>query len=188
MHVSQDESPGGAEGLDGRPANLFWRILQSVCDDLVITSFALTLAWALGVLPLPAERLDVSGGPRAVAEAVSRAVTPARAGATLLIYAAGKFVYYVAFVAWGGRTPACHLLRLRIVRADGAPASVGNAVRRAVAGGVIGHTPVVGQLLRIGDYLMALFNRRKQAVRDMVAGTMLVHSIPPRRRGRRPAG
>jgi uncharacterized RDD family membrane protein YckC len=98
-----------------------------------------------------------------------------RAAATLLIYAAAKFVYYVAFVTWGGRTPACYLLRLRIVRTDGAPASASDAVKRAVAGGIIGHTPGVGQLLRIGDYLAALFNRRKQAMRDMVAGTMLVH-------------
>lgn len=182
MDLPRDESQGGAGVPDGRPANILWRILQAVCDDLVITSFVLPLAWALGVLSLPAEWPDVSGGPRAFAEAAARAVTPAQVGATLLIYAAAKFVYYVAFVTWGGRTPACYLLRLRIVRTDGAPASAGNAVRRAVAGGLIGHTPGVGQLLRIGDYLAALFNRRRQAVRDMLAGTMLVHQ--PRRGGR----
>ena len=162
-----------------RPANILWRIFQGVIDDWLITAVALGLAWQAGVLPKLqfVEHNESQSGYAYVVETLKRYLPlTAQIGATLLIYAVIKFIYYVALVAWKGQTLACYLLGLRIVMADGTPATFGSAAKRAFAGGVISHTPFIGHVLRLGDYLATFFNPRKQAVRDLVADTMLVHA------------
>jgi uncharacterized RDD family membrane protein YckC len=159
-----------------KPANIVWRIFQGLIDDLIVTFIALLVAWAAGVLPYKVELPDFNKGFSSVVEMAQRYLPlTAQLGATLFIYVAFKFIYYVVFVAWSGRTPACYMLRLRIVMSDGGAVSLSGSLKRAIAGGVISHTPVVGHILRFVDYLATLFNGRKQAVRDMVANTMLVH-------------
>lgn len=159
-----------------RPANVVWRIFQGLIDDLIVTFIALLIAWGVGVLPYKVQLPDLNKGFSSVVEMAQHYLPlTAQLGATLFIYVAFKFIYYVVFVAWSGQTPACYMLRLRIVMSDGRAVALSGALKRAVAGGVISHTPVVGHILRFVDYLVTLFNRRKQAVRDMVADTMLVH-------------
>lgn len=169
--------------LPMQPANIVWRILQGVIDDLIVTFIALIIAWVVGALPDRTQWIDPRKDFSTVVEALMTYLPlTAQLGATLFIYAAFKFSYYVMFVAWNGQTLACFVLRLRIVMTDGSPVSLSSAVKRALAGGVISHTPLIGHILRFGDYLATLFNRRKQAVRDMVADTMMVHVASPERR------
>ena len=161
---------------DSTPANILWRVAHAVTDDAIVTGVALLVAWAAGVLPSPQDLLAPTGATRSLAESVRSYLCLAlRVGAVVGIYAAIKFMYYVCFVAWGGQTPGCRLLRLRVVMVDGSPATFRAAVARAVAGGIASHAPGVGHVLRLGDYLAALLNRRRRAVRDLAAGTMLVH-------------
>jgi uncharacterized RDD family membrane protein YckC len=166
-----------------RPANILWRISQGVIDDWLITAVALGLAWQGGVLPKLqfVEHNQSLSGYADVVEWLKRYLPlTAQIGATLVIYAVIKFIYYVSLVAWKGQTLACYLLGLKIVMADETPATFGSAIKRAFAGGVISHTPFIGQLLRLGDYVATFFNPRKQAVRDIVADTMLIHADVPK--------
>lgn len=158
-----------------RPANILWRIMQGGVDDLIITAGALGLAWGLGVITVPANFIRLPRDLTFVEDVSNHLTLAARAGAVFAIYVAMKLAYYTAFVACGGKTPACYLLRLRVVRVDGRPVSLAGSAKRAVAGGALSHAPVVGHFIRFVDYAVALFNRRKQAVRDIIAGTMLVH-------------
>jgi uncharacterized RDD family membrane protein YckC len=175
MHESPTDQRDIGEQLV--PANIWWRILQGVLDDLVVTAVALFLAWELGLLPRKQQFIDAQELSASIVALVQTYLPlTGRLGATLFLYATIKFVYYVFFVFYGGQTPACWLLSLRIVRCDGRPASLSTAVKRAVAGGVISHAPFIGHVLRFIDYLAALFNKRNQAVRDMVAETLLVHN------------
>jgi uncharacterized RDD family membrane protein YckC len=149
-------------------------------DGTVTTSVTLLLAWALGLLS--GVTSASAGQSFAIGAGLARApqwmTLVTSVGATLTIRILVVFLYDTASVAVGGQTIACRLLRLRIVASDGNPVSLRGALKRAVAGGLLAHTPVVGQVARVGDYAAAIFGKRRQAVRDRVAGTMLVHARP----------
>ena len=163
------------------PAHILWRIAQGVIDDLIVTALAFGLAWGLGWLPAwenfrPPPVHDAAGWARELSRYLP---CLEQAGGILALYIVLKFTYYVLFVAHGGRTLACYLLRLRLVKTDGTPVSWEGSLRRAMAGGFISHTPVIGHLLRFIDYGAALCNERKRAARDFAAGTVLVHDVAP---------
>jgi uncharacterized RDD family membrane protein YckC len=175
MHRPGPKEDERTEPPGFEPANIIWRIIQGVLDDLIITGAALGLSWMLGILPSSEQFKSADSISSLTQMIIAYLPLTARIGSIFFIHAGIKFIYYVAFIAATGQTPACYLLRLRIVMVDGNPASVSSAVKRAIAGGIVSHTPVIGYVLRLIDYLATLFNPRKQAVRDMVARTMLVH-------------
>jgi uncharacterized RDD family membrane protein YckC len=93
------------------------------------------------------------------------------------IYWGIKLAYQTGFLTFcSGRTPGCWIFGVRVVMKDGQRLSWRGALGRTLAGGVIGQLPVVGHVLRFLDYMAALFNRRRMALRDMAAGTMLIHA------------
>src|SRR5258706_16093160 len=98
------------EALELEPANIVWRIIQGVLDDIIITGIALGLSWMIGVLP----SLEQFKGADSISSLTQMVVAylplTARIGSIFIIYAAIKFIYYVAFVAATGQTPACYVL------------------------------------------------------------------------------
>ena len=161
-----------------RPAHLGWRVAQSLSDDLPVTAIALCFAAVIGILPDGASMRDLLQSYRApidLAKKISRLLPTA--SLVYAVYWLAKLAYQTGFLTFcNGQTPGCWLFKVRVVMQDGRHVTWRAAVGRTLAGGVMGQAPVVGQVLRFIDYAATLFNRRRQAVRDMAAGTMLVHA------------
>jgi uncharacterized RDD family membrane protein YckC len=77
-------------------------------------------------------------------------------------------VYYVYFTAYGGQTPGKMALRIKVVRSDGSPLTLGRAFYREVVGKFVS-----GIILGIG-YLMVAFDEKKQGLHDRMADTYVV--------------
>lgn len=161
-----------------QPAHLGWRVAQSLTDDLFVTASALAFAAVVGMLPDSASMrslVEVYDQPIEVTRRLSRFVPTA--SLVYAIYWTAKLGYHTGFLTLcNGQTPGCWLFGLQVVLKDGRPIHWRAAAGRTLAGGIMGQVPLIGQVLRLLDYIAALFNRRRQAVRDMAAGTMLVHT------------
>src|SRR5260370_20013255 len=80
-------------------ANIVWRILQGVIDDLIITIVDLGVSWAIGVLP-SADQFRHADSLSSLTQLLTTYLPlTARLGSIFFIYAAIKFFYYVAFIA-----------------------------------------------------------------------------------------
>jgi uncharacterized RDD family membrane protein YckC len=92
----------------------------------------------------------------------------ALSGGGWLLVVAG---YFVAFWSTTGKTPGMHLVRLRVVTGDGGPLGFWRSLVR-----------FVGLLLAIAPlflgFLPVLFDRRRRALQDYLAGTVVVHDRP----------
>jgi uncharacterized RDD family membrane protein YckC len=86
-------------------------------------------------------------------------------GAEWLLVAGG---YFVLFWSAAGQTPGMRLMRLRVRRTDGGGISVGRAIVRAV-GLALAIIPL------FAGFLPALFDERRRALPDYLAGTVVVH-------------
>jgi uncharacterized RDD family membrane protein YckC len=79
--------------------------------------------------------------------------------------------YFVLFWTVVGQTPGMRLMRLRVERDTGEALSFGRSILR-----------FVGLLLAIvplfAGFLPALFDRRRRALQDMIAGTVVVYDKP----------
>jgi uncharacterized RDD family membrane protein YckC len=77
--------------------------------------------------------------------------------------------YFVVFWTVTGQTPGMRLMRLRVIGRGGAPPTVGRSLLR-----------YFGLLLAIAPlftgFLPALFDARRRALQDFLAGTVVVHS------------
>ena len=109
-----------------------------------------------------------------------------------------QYLVVVAYfvVSWlrGGQTLGMRPWRMYLRMNDGAPVRSGPAILRAVTVSLpmlllsIGHIvpPRVAMLALLAVwvvfYAVALFNPRRRALHDLVAGTRLVHRIVPRRK------
>jgi uncharacterized RDD family membrane protein YckC len=86
-------------------------------------------------------------------------------GAGSILIAGG---YFVLFWSAAGQTPGMRLMRLRVRRADGGGISLGRAIVR-----------VVGLALAIiplfAGFLPALFDERRRALPDLLAGTVVTY-------------
>ena len=92
--------------------------------------------------------------------------------------------YFAGSWATTGWTPGMGLFGVRVVRADGTPASVPAAVLRAMA------LPLSVALFGLG-FLGILFQAQRRALHDLIAGTAVIYGPPgsnaprgARRRGR----
>lgn len=77
--------------------------------------------------------------------------------------------YFIGLWMISGQTLGKSLMRLRIIRADGGRLKLRNAIIRFVAIGLSG-------LLLFMGYLMVIVDRRRQALHDKIAGTIVVYS------------
>ena len=161
-----------------RPAHLGWRVGQALTDDLIVSAIAVILGYAFGLLSGDGRAINLRESLNSPADSIRRLlVILPKAGMVYAIYWAIKLAYQTGFLTFfAGQTPGCWLFGVRVSMKDGKPVNWRAALGRTVAGGVIGQLPIVGHVLRFLDYLVALFNRRRMAVRDMAAGTMLIHA------------
>lgn len=85
-----------------------------------------------------------------------------------LLSASISVVYYVYFTAYGGQTPGKMALRIKVVRSDNSPLTLGRAFYREVVCKFVS-----GIILGIG-YLMVAFDAKKQGLHDRMADTYVV--------------
>lgn len=102
--------------------------------------------------------------------------------------------YFLASWLRGGQTLGMRPWRMVLRMTDGTPVRLGPAVIRAVTVSLpmlllsIGHvvSPRVAMLAPLAAwvvfYAVALFNPRRRALHDIIAGTQLVHMVVPRRK------
>jgi uncharacterized RDD family membrane protein YckC len=93
----------------------------------------------------------------------------ALAGAGWFLAAA---VYFVFFWSGTGQTPGMRIMRVRVVAATGAPPSVLRSVVR-FAGLILAIIPL------FAGFLPALFDSRRRALQDFLAGTVVVDTREP---------
>lgn len=168
-----------------RPAHLGWRVVQAVIDDGVVAVCALALADPREIFEKGVILTNLSDFRQAPFESLKRMqqLLPA-AGVVLMIYWCVKLPYQLAFLTLcKGQTIGCRVLRLRVTLADGRLVSWRAAAARTIGAGILAHAPVVGRILRLVYYLAILADKRRQAVRDMVAGTVVVHEAPSKPTG-----
>jgi len=79
--------------------------------------------------------------------------------------------YFVAFWSNTGQTPGLRLMRLRVVTATGAPPSVPRSIVRFV-GLILAIIPL------LAGFLPVLFDGRRRALQDFIAGTVVVRERP----------
>ncbi len=79
-----------------------------------------------------------------------------------------SFVYGVYFIGYCGQTPGKMLLRIKVIRRDGATMTYGRAFVREVPGKFVS-----GILFGIG-YLMVAFDSQKQGLHDKIADTYVI--------------
>lgn len=85
-----------------------------------------------------------------------------------LLGSAVGIVYYVYFTAFGGQTPGKMALRIKVIRTDGSPLSLGRALYRETLCKFVS-----GIILGIG-YLLVAFDEKKQGLHDRMADTYVV--------------
>lgn len=162
--------PGTRHGRVGtRFAALLIDLLPLVLVSLVLylPAFSALLSPILRVLP-------ASGQPAAVDPSLLQAATadgvaaflPAALGAGIIVQLLGM-AYFVGSWLILGRSPGMALLGLRIVSEDGRPIGLGRVIVR-FAGYVIGALPLL-----LG-FAWALWDPRKQAWHDKLAGTLVL--------------
>jgi uncharacterized RDD family membrane protein YckC len=92
-------------------------------------------------------------------------------GAEWIVVAGG---YFVLFWSAAGQTPGMRLMRLRVQRPGGGGLSAGRAVIRTI-GLALAIIPI------FAGFLPALFDDRRRALPDFLAGTVVVHDHAARR-------
>jgi uncharacterized RDD family membrane protein YckC len=159
--TSNTTAPEPSGAPDGRHYAGFWvRALASLIDDVIVMAASL----ALTILAL---------------YAVYRATMPAATFAEAFTggfiqtvnFAAMMFIsipYYVGFHWRYGWTPGKRVFRIRVVREiDDGSLSLGRSAARYFA-------QILSALPFAAGYLMVVFNRKKQALHDAIAGTVSI--------------
>ena len=90
-------------------------------------------------------------------------------GAAWIVIAGG---YFVLFWSAAGQTPGMRLMRLRVLRPGGGGLSVGRAIVRTV-GLALAIIPL------FAGFIPALFDARRRALPDYLAGTVVLHDGAP---------
>lgn len=156
------------------------RLMAAVIGDkLAVLAIVGFFAWQMGVFDRVSTELAAagqSGGWDAVVfvlKAVWEAVP------SLAAYIIGYALVAVIGVAYTGTTPGLWLMGLKVVRLDGkSPVGISRAFTRYFSGSAASYAPVIGNVLRVLDYLHVLRNGSgdHRMGRDLVAGTMVVRS------------
>lgn len=87
-------------------------------------------------------------------------------------------VYEIGFLLWRQATPGKLLLGLRVRLLDDATLPARSAVLRWATYVLPGQVPSVGPIWTIADSLWPLWDARRQALHDKVAGSCVVHPEP----------
>jgi uncharacterized RDD family membrane protein YckC len=153
--TTSGRDPGLAVSQQGHYANAVTRLAAFAIDQSLATGlFAVTtavIAWAISLVTSDAIKWNPS------------------AAFTGLLLLCWLFIYYSYPWAVSGKTPGMALLGIRVVRSDGATASVKNAVLRTLA------LPLSFLTLGIG-FLPIIFGKQHRALHDSIANTAVVYS------------
>jgi uncharacterized RDD family membrane protein YckC len=133
------------------------RVLAGLIDLVVVAAGAALILFAADALP--------SGSGSARDEVGS---------GLYLLTTAWALYYYFACESGGGQTLGKRLLRLRVVRADGGEAGMGEIAVRTVLRVVDG----IGLYL-VGLVVMLVSGKRRQRIGDMAGGTIVVDASAP---------
>ena len=185
--------PAGPTTPDGQPLASYWQRVGAFVVDFIATS----LIGGIFSLPIQLQVRDeltatmdgLANGTATVSDVVD-AVLKATADhvvALTLIALAVSVVYHVVFVGLFSATPGKLLLGISIRRPE-APGRVGwtIAVRRRLlqtALGVLRLSPALEILYLLGsglDLVWPAWDKRRQALHDKVAGTVVVRGRAPR--------
>jgi uncharacterized RDD family membrane protein YckC len=152
--------PGQATVAAVNPADLpkagFWiRFVASMIDGLILGAVQFIIGLVLGFAGGSASDFDMGGA------FVMLAIT-------WLCSMVVSITYYVFFTGYNGQTPGKMALRIQVVRTDGTPMNYGRAFLREILG------KFVSALILCIGYLMAAFDRDKQALHDRIAGTYVI--------------
>ncbi len=148
----------------GKVAPLWRRVLAWLIDGALIGGVFLALLSMAARLVHhgPASRQDGLDWAAETVLAYSRLLAPA-AG----LFAALALLYLALFTMLGGQTPGKRVARIRVIDQNGQGPSPGRAALRALL--ALGS----GALMLMG-FLWVLFDRRRQALHDKLAGTFVV--------------
>jgi uncharacterized RDD family membrane protein YckC/type II secretory pathway pseudopilin PulG len=140
----------------------FWpRVAARIIDNAILMFCGGVLAAAVAAVAVAA---PPSSGDRLATFVVLWAVT----------YFVLAAAYFVTYAAISGRTPGKRWMGLRVVSGTGASLTWGQSVIRFLVDLVFGVLMVVGFL----DPLWVSWDRRRQAIHDKAAGTMVVRERP----------
>jgi uncharacterized RDD family membrane protein YckC len=153
----------GSEGtLLGQYAGFVTRLSAFVIDRLILAGI-ITLITMVAQFVYGALRVSQWFGTQQLAQTVMTVVTVSVLVVVFLAYDMG-------FWLLAGQTPGKRIMGVRIVCTDGDRVHLGNAIRREI-GYLISATLFLG-------YLWVLFDNRRQAWHDKLAGTLVVYSWP----------
>jgi uncharacterized RDD family membrane protein YckC len=152
----QERAPAPA-ALAWRPAGLGVRAVAFVLDAVVLLSF-LMLFTALALLQL---FLRTDSGSRDSDAAVWTAVY------MVLGWLAFVPLYHIVLWAWRGQTVGQMAVRVRVVRADGAPLEPWRALVRFLV-------YALSLLFLFLGFLPALLDEERRGLPDLVAGTLVI--------------
>lgn len=134
----------------------FWiRFVASMIDGLILGAVQFIIGLVLGFAGGSVSDFDMGGA------VVMLTIT-------WLCSMAVSITYYVFFTGYNGQTPGKMALRIQVVRTDGTPMNYGRAFLREIIGKFVS-----ALILGVG-YLMAAFDRDKQALHDRIAGTYVI--------------
>jgi uncharacterized RDD family membrane protein YckC len=133
-----------------------------IVDAILVVVLAIIGGFLVGVAVQVGGEL--SGAPEFALELLELAAT---AVLSLLISAG----YFILFVVWRGQTPGKLIFRLKVIRITGENLGFGRALLRW-------YGQVLSFLLLGLGFLLAAISRRKQALHDKLAGTIVVR-LPP---------
>ncbi|MBI1884940.1 MAG: RDD family protein [Chloroflexi bacterium] len=139
-------------------ASLELRLVAFILDIIIVASFLMLFAAAAGLLIL----LRTGFGEKDASDATVNA-------AILIVLSWFAFVplYYIGLWALRGQTVGKMAVKIKVIRSDGGPLGPGHAVVRFV-GYVVSTLPVF-----LG-FLVATVNRRRQALHDLLADTVVI--------------
>ena len=153
-----------SEAMVGRPAGFWIRAVALLIDGLILGVLFAILGGILAALV---------GFNIKDPDNFSNAETAAAGGFILLLFVVmvvASWLYEAILTSSArGATWGKQAMGLRVLRGDGAPLSFGRATARYFSKSIV--TPLLP--LAIG-YLMAAFTRRKQALHDFMADTIVI--------------
>jgi uncharacterized RDD family membrane protein YckC len=156
-------SPRRSSAADSGYGGLITRTLAAAIDALLINLAALAVAavvaLVLSIFPIPQEKKQVLAAIGGV------------------LFAVWVVAYFVTFWSTTGQTPGDHVMRVAVLCEDGGRLRPWRALLRLVGA-------VVGLVLFLG-YVPILLNRRRRALHDWMAGTVVVNR-PAATRGTEP--
>ncbi|HLC43249.1 MAG TPA: RDD family protein [Methylomirabilota bacterium] len=151
----------GPVRVDTLPRAGFWIRLAAWIADIVCL-FLATIVLAVLVLA------TIWFGGRLGGEINEQVMALAGYSGAVIVMASG-FLYFTLFVGSSGQTPGKMLFRLKVVRVNDQEMTYGRAVLRSLCW-------ILSLLLFSIGFLMIAFNRQKQGLHDVLAGTYVIRT------------